>query len=70
MNAFPDVAAGVPKQIWQGLIGGALHSYHNAGRPDGSELEHTSRILHLGTSYKSSQKILSAVAVYLDSTYG
>ncbi|KAL2923314.1 Small subunit processome component 20-like protein [Bienertia sinuspersici] len=70
MKTKADVVAGVPKQAWHGLIGAALHSYHNTGRPERFELEHTSRILHLGKSYRSSQQILSAVADCLDSSYG
>ncbi|XP_021745735.1 small subunit processome component 20 homolog [Chenopodium quinoa] len=65
-----DFVAGVPKRIWQGLIGAALQSYHGAGRLERFEQEHTSKILHLGKSYKSSQQILSAVAEYLDLKYG
>ncbi|KNA06859.1 hypothetical protein SOVF_177220 isoform A [Spinacia oleracea] len=68
--AEADVVTGVPKRTWQGLIGAALHSYHNTGRPERCELEDISKILRLGKSYKSSQQILSAVADYLDSSCG
>ncbi|KMT14841.1 hypothetical protein BVRB_3g065640 isoform B [Beta vulgaris subsp. vulgaris] len=65
-----DVIGGVPKPIWQGLVGAALHSYRNAGRTERFEIEDISRILHFGKSCKSSWKVLSAVADYLDSSYG
>ncbi|XP_057544903.1 uncharacterized protein LOC130824041 isoform X1 [Amaranthus tricolor] len=62
--------AGVPEPIWQGLVGAALQSYHNAGKTESFELEDTRRILDIGKRYKSSRKIVSAVADYLDLSYG
>lgn len=70
VNVVPDVIGGVPKPIWQGLVGAALHSYRNAGRTERFEIEDISRILHFGKSCKSSWKVLSAVADYLDLSYG
>lgn len=69
MIIFPDFA-GVPEPIWQGLVGAALQSYHNAGKTESFELEDTRRILDIGKRYKSSRKIVSAVADYLDLSYG
>ncbi|KAL9232759.1 hypothetical protein vseg_007829 [Gypsophila vaccaria] len=65
LTAEADSVGGVSKDIWQSLIGAALYSSQAEGKNE-SEVEHTSKMLHLGKKYRSSRQILSAVADYLD----
>ncbi|GAB4851882.1 hypothetical protein Ancab_031281 [Ancistrocladus abbreviatus] len=66
----PGDIAGLPRLIWQSLIGASLSSYHKLSMVKGNEPEHTSKLLGLAKRYKSSSQILSVVADFLDFSYG
>ncbi|XP_057982940.1 uncharacterized protein LOC131167895 isoform X2 [Malania oleifera] len=61
--------AGLPRYAWQGLVGAVLSSYRKLLICEYSELEETSKFLHLAKRYKSSSQILLAVADLLDSMH-
>ncbi|ONI16067.1 hypothetical protein PRUPE_3G077100 [Prunus persica] len=65
-----DNIAGFPKHTWESLIGATLNSYYKLTRGKNSELDETSRFLHLGKRHKSCLQVLVAVADFLDSVYG
>ncbi|KAM1823011.1 hypothetical protein ACFX1X_025378 [Malus domestica] len=65
-----DNVAGFPKHTWESLIGATLNSYYKMIRGKKSELDETSRFLHLGKRHKSCAQVLVAVADFLDSVYG
>ncbi|KAI5337169.1 hypothetical protein L3X38_016438 [Prunus dulcis] len=65
-----DNIAGFPKHTWESLIGATLNSYYKLIRGKKSELDETSRFLHLGNRHKSCPQVLVAVADFLDSVYG
>ncbi|BBG99033.1 ARM repeat superfamily protein, partial [Prunus dulcis] len=62
-----DNIAGFPKHTWESLIGATLNSYYKLIRGKKSELDETSRFLHLGNRHKSCPQVLVAVADFLDS---
>lgn len=63
-----DNIAGVPMPIWQDLLGATLNSYHKLLLHESSGAsEEAYKFLHIAKRHKSSPRILSAVAEYLDS---
>ncbi|KAI0527474.1 hypothetical protein KFK09_003075 [Dendrobium nobile] len=62
-----DSIAGVPMSVWQDLLGATLNSYHKLLLHESSGPSEAYIFLHMAKKHKSSPRILSAVAEYLES---
>ncbi|XP_020699901.1 small subunit processome component 20 homolog isoform X1 [Dendrobium catenatum] len=61
-----DSIAGVPMSVWQDLLGATLNSYHKLLLHESSGPSEAYIFLHMAKKHKSSPRILSAVAEYLE----
>ncbi|KAJ8770561.1 hypothetical protein K2173_018052 [Erythroxylum novogranatense] len=60
--------AAISRHAWQSLVGAALCSFCKYGNKSG--IQETVNVLHLAEKHKTSRHVLSAIADYLDYTYG
>ncbi|XP_054807809.1 U3 small nucleolar RNA-associated protein 20 isoform X1 [Prosopis cineraria] len=66
----PGYIADSSKKAWESIIGAALSSYDSLCRNSSCGVDATEKFLSLAKSYRSSSRVLSAVADHLESKYG